>query len=562
MINGHFKLLLFAPLAFASEATEYAEDPCKDAEDVNMCHRRLAGLIATFPDEQLRSECGALDHFPPMPGNGEDNPKPPPQFGNGNCSTAQATNECYEHIRWAHDQGKWQHPEWYGQMPYYVVGFNDGELDSASFDDFQMYFHCNPFFEHKPHNCGAPVCGRSCPEAAPQEWEDVKIDVDNQIDATIDTHSPEDMHNWCHSNDAHHLIKWSEDQTTGTFDCGLVYAECQANPNGADCYDVANTFCNEHTTAPLSLNEMCSNADGQDLNNLGYDDTSLVVGGGRRLLKYRIPWWRWAICSAARMFSLALFGGVGLYAAENCDLFMTRLVIHCLVMFGGSPMSVICMAGWMAALTRVCQALVGAITLAIQQYFMWMIRCGPKPNYDTGRRLLLDLPGNPNHVAFADVPFLPEINLPELSAGRRLLDTFRVNVAEACGCLSKVSEDQSNALVSVVGDGLKDLRSKCQAQEDNQNSSDCAAIVTRARCQQVEGCRFDKATKSCMDVDEGNSVCGAHQRRVNCQDEPGCVWEGQRCVQGEAKSCNGLNKKQCKRSDSCQWKRKEKLCMD
>merc|ERR1711879_705878 len=44
------------------------------------------------------------------------------------------------------------------------------------------------------------------------------------------------------------------------------------------------------------------------------------VGGDRRLLKYRIPWWRWAICSAARVFSLALFGGVGLYAAENCSL--------------------------------------------------------------------------------------------------------------------------------------------------------------------------------------------------------------------------------------------------
>merc|ERR1719510_1951658 len=69
-------------------------------------------------------------------------------------------------------------------------------------------------------------------------------------------------------------------------------------------------------------------------------------------------------------------------------------------------------------------------------------------------------------------------------------------------------------------------------------------------------------TKSCMDVDEGNSECGAHQRRVDCQDEAGCVWEGQRCVKGEAKNCNSLNKKQCKRSDSCQWKRKEKLCMD
>lgn len=571
MTNNKLIFLSLATLGFAGEVAEYAEDPCKDADDVNSCHRRLAGLIATFPDEDLRKECGALDHFPPMPDDDTVKP-PPPLFGNGACYSAQASHECYNHIRWAHDQGKWEHPEWYGQMPYYVVGFSS--LNEASFDDFQMFFYCNPYFENRPHNCGVPVCGRSCQEAGEPEWESVKTEVDNKIEETLDQHSPEDMYNYCHSDQAHTLIKWSEDQTQGQYDCGEVYNRCQQDPSGSDCYDVANQFCNDQPNAPFTLGEMCGNTDGSHLNDAGYDDNALVTGGGRRLLKYRIPWWRWFICHAATGFSLVLFGGVGLYAAGNCDLFMTRLVINCLVFFGASPMSALCMAGWMVALTHACQALVGAITLTIQQYFMWAVRCGPKPHYDpNGRRLLLDLPGNPNHVAFADIPFLPEVNLPEL--GRRLLDSavvnqssFRVNVADACGCLSKVSEDQSKALMSVVGDGLKNIQSKCQAPDsessDKGESSDCSAIATRARCNDVEGCRFDKATKSCVDQSEDDSVCDAIRHREACRDEDGCVWESEnkKCVQGTASGCEGLSKQPCKKSDSCQWKRKEKLCMD
>lgn len=571
------ELILLVPLVLSSGGSaETAQDPCTGADDVDSCHRRLAGLIATFPDAELRSQCGALDHFPPMPDN--DKPKPPPpQFESGaSCSSAEAWNECYNHIRWAHDEGKWTRPEWYGMMPYYVVDFVD--LNSATFDDFQMYFYCNPYFADMPHNCGVPVCGRSCPEPGDQEWEDVKTNVDNEIDTILDTHNPQQLYDWCYSDQAHYLVKWDQDNTVGNFDCGEVYPYCTSNPSGSDCYDVANQFCNDQPVAPYTLHQMCGNADGQELNNQGYDhdSSSLVVGGGRRLLrKYRIPWWRWFLCHAANGFSLVLFGGVGLYSAANCDLFMTRLVINCLVFFGPTnPLAAVCMAGWMVALTHACQALVGAITLTVQAYFLWAVRCGPKPSYDPNGRRLLDLPGNPNHVAFADVPYLPKIHLPGL-LGRRLMEAspvkFQVtNFADACGCLSNVSEDQSKALVSVVGDGLKDLQSKCQAVESDEsensseNSSDCSAIVTRVRCNQVDGCRFDKATKSCMDDSEEESVCGGHRHRVKCRAEPGCVWEDQRCVKGEdaPEGCIGLTKKQCKKSDSCHWKRKEKMCME
>jgi len=556
-----YQLLLLAPL-LCSAAKSNASDPCKNAEDVDACRQEVHNLIETFDDAE-QEKCESLDFHVPSP---EEQPSfdNPPLLGNGHCFTAKddMSHPCHAHVVWAHDEGRWQHPEWYGQMPYYVDGFSD--LSQASYDDFQMYFYCNPYFADKQHNCGAPVCNRSCPEEGPYEWEAMKLQVDSEMDDATNQYTADDQYNWCNSDQSHQLIQWNEDFSQGTFDCGAVYQKCQENPSGQDCYDVANTFCNDSPTTEYSLHHMCAGADGQGLSHHGYDDTSIVSGGGRRLLRYRIPWWRWALCSMAQGFSIVIFGGGALHHTARCDLYMTRLVINCLVYFGASPMSALCMAGWMTALTYACQALVAAAAVTVQQYFMWAIRCGPRPSFNPNGRRMLDMPGNPNHIAYADVPTLPKFQLP-----RRLIDgdlTIMDRIPKPCGCLSAISEGQTNALVSVVGDGLKPIESICRAIADamDATSSACSKVVSRVRCLQTDGCRFDKATKSCMDVDADDSTCSVIRRRVQCGEEEGCVWKGERCVKGDAEEtvCQDLRKKDCKRSDECRWMRKEKMCLE
>jgi len=562
-------LLLLAPL-LCSAAASNASDPCKDADDVDACREEVHNVIETFGEAE-QEKCQVLDHHVPskQPGRGNGNPNGNLQSGNGNlgnghCFTAKddMSHPCHAHVVWAHDEGRWQHPEWYGQMPHYVVGFSD--LTQASYDDFQMYFYCNPYFADKQHNCGSPVCGRSCPEAGEYEWEALMLQVDGEIEDATNQHTADDQYNWCNSDASHSLIQWNEDFSQGQFDCGAVYQKCQENPSGQDCYDVANTFCNDSPTTQYSLHNLCAGADGQGLAHHGYDDTSVVSGGGRRLLRYRIPWWRWALCFAAQGFSIVIFGAGSLHHAARCDLYMTRLVINCLVYFGASPMSALCMAGWMTALTYACQALIAAAAVTVQQYFMWAIRCGPRPNFNpNGRRLMLDLPGNPNHIAYNDVPTLPKFQLP-----RRLMDDLTImdRMPKPCGCLGAISEDQTNALVSVVGDGLKPIEHICRAIADaiDATSSACSKIVTRTRCLNVDGCRFDKSTKSCMDVDAEDSTCGVIRHRSQCREESGCVWKDKRCVKGDAEGavCQDLSKKECKRSDICRWMRKEKMCLE
>eukprot|EP00497_Spongosphaera_streptacantha_P000540 TRINITY_DN1351_c0_g1_i1.p1 TRINITY_DN1351_c0_g1~~TRINITY_DN1351_c0_g1_i1.p1 ORF type:complete len:164 (+),score=44.14 TRINITY_DN1351_c0_g1_i1:63-494(+) len=80
------------------------------------------------------------------------------------CDDAKkGVDACFGDINWAMNTGMKTNPEWYGKFNDYVVGF-EGELADATFQDWQMYFYCNPSFEGKKHRCNMPVCDRRCPK--------------------------------------------------------------------------------------------------------------------------------------------------------------------------------------------------------------------------------------------------------------------------------------------------------------------------------------------------------------------------------------------------------------
>jgi len=538
--------------------TAHAAEPCNDAADEAACREKVQDVVKTFGEEE-QALCSAIDQFDPDAHRGN-------QIGEGllgastTCFTAREDNECYQHIIWARDHGRWEHPEWYGPMPHYVKYFDD--INGAWNDDFQMYFFCNPYFENMPHNCGAPVCGRQC-ETHDGDDERKMDDIEGRMDDEADTMNENTLSDYCNSNEVNSQINWNNQD--GQYNCDAVRNTCAQN-NGQDCDEVAQQFCSDNPVVPYKEKEMCNNPDDASAN--GYDAVAYRAGGERRLLRWRWRWWRvgkWFLCHAAYGFSLALFGGFGLYAAANCDLFMTRMVIRCLVYFGLSPFSALCAAGWMTALTYACQAIVGATTLAVQQFFMYFIRCGKKPSFRR-RMLYLDDATNGKRVAFANNAVLPEVFQAPMdsyhSFMRRLQAEVepRVIAPDTCLCLTKISGDQANALANVIGNGITDMRAECATER-----TDCSAITNRRSCIEAEGCRFDKATKLCTAF--VSSACGMITHKWNCLATEGCNWLQQRCVVGAPSEdavpeCSRLNKKKCKRVDGfCRWLRKEKECV-
>lgn len=383
-------------------------------------------------------------------------------------------------------------------------------------------------------------------------------DIEGRMDDEADTMGENTLNDYCTSNEVNSQISWNNQN--GRYNCDAVKQTCSQN-GGQDCDEVAQQFCSDNPVVPYKEKEMCG--DPSDAQAEGYD--SVAYSGGRRLLRWRWRWWRigkWFLCHAAYGFSLALFGGFGLYAAANCDLFMTRMVIRCLVYFGLSPFSALCAAGWMTALTYACQAVVGATTLAVQQFFMYFIRCGSKPSFR--RRLLhLDDPTNGKRLAFAAVPLLPELDLPPHMPRRRLQDVEpqgpgKTVRPDTCRCLEKISNDQANALALVIGDSIMDMRAECAIEQ-----TACSTFMNRKRCLEQEGCRFDKATRQCTAFVA--SACGLISHKWNCLAVESCTWLQRRCVVGAPDdnevACAGLSKKKCKREGAnCTWQRRAKEC--
>jgi len=537
--------------------TVRAAAPCSDAEDEGACREKVQDVVKTFGEEE-QALCAAIDQFDP---DAHKKPiiKPGLLGASATCFTARPENECYSHIIWARDHGRWEHPEWYGPMPHYVKYFDD--MAGAWNDDFQMYFFCNPYFENMPHNCGAPVCGRQC-ESHAEDDERKMDDIEGRMDDEADTMSENTLSDYCNSDAVNQQINWNNQD--GRYNCDAVRQTCSQN-GGQDCDEVAQQFCNDNPVVPYKEKEMCNNPD--DASAEGYDSVVYSGNGNRRLLRWRWRWWRigkWFLCHAAYGFSLALFGGFGLYAAANCDLFMTRMVIRCLVYFGISPFSALCAAGWMTALTYACQAIVGATTLAVQQFFMYFIRCGKKPSFRR-RLMFLDDPTNGKRLAYNDVPKLPEFALSPMDSYTQFMRRLqgagggpRTIAPDTCLCLSKISDGQANSLALVIGDSIQDMRAECAMEKTN-----CSAFSSRKKCLEAEGCRFDKVTKLCTAYVA--SACGLISHKWNCLATEGCTWLQRRCVvgttEGPMKECVGLSKKKCKRASKvCAWQRKEKEC--
>jgi len=455
-----------------------------------------------------------------------------------------------------------------------VKNFND--LNGARNDDFQMYFYCNPYFAGMPHNCGAPVCGREC-ENHTAEHEQIMNEIEGANDDKAEELGDDAASQYCNSDQVDAEIKWNGNE--GKFDCDEVRKTCANEGGDENCDDVAKDFCVDNQAVPYKKNELC--ADPGELQRDGYDN-AVVRGGGRRLMRWRWRWWRigrWFLCHAAYGFAIILFGGFGLRTAARCDIIMTRFVIRCLVYFGISPFSAVCLAGWMSALTYACQAVVAATVLAIQGFFMYFIRCGKKPSFrrlmelSDPSNLFLDDPTNGKRLAlgYNDVPLLPEINVPAVWSHRRRLengfqelrdmreaqDTYR---SDTCGCLTGISEDHFNALSSIIGDGLSSMRSDCAS-----TRTDCASITNRGKCMEADGCRFDKVKKACTAFVA--SACNFFTHKWQCRAQESCRWFEQTCVEAspadDRAKCPGYSRKQCKRDTTgvCRWVRKSKECV-
>merc|ERR1719204_1752111 len=85
-----------------------------------------------------------------------------PHAGEDNiCHDVNDLDSCYNHIVWAIDVGRHNNPEWYPNFEEYA----GASLTDADTLDMQMYFHCRTTAQDgRQGDCGAPVCGRECPE--------------------------------------------------------------------------------------------------------------------------------------------------------------------------------------------------------------------------------------------------------------------------------------------------------------------------------------------------------------------------------------------------------------
>jgi len=120
-----------------------APSPCHTAVPEDECYRHVEWALqhygtdpATYVGLAEDSSFEDFQAFLHQVGHGNC-PRPCPS-----CHTAVSGEECYDHVRWAMQQGIWEHPEYYGSL-----------TASSVFEDFQAFLH----------DLGHGACPAPCP---------------------------------------------------------------------------------------------------------------------------------------------------------------------------------------------------------------------------------------------------------------------------------------------------------------------------------------------------------------------------------------------------------------